>query len=554
MTWRPSHWTKRNRIWRSLRVAWLLIRTLFIIYRERRRVVRAHARGEYDVRPDVRALTRMLREFRCTAVALGGLLIKLGQFLSARADLLPPDALAELAALQDEVPPEPFSDIRGVLRKELGVPLAEVFAEIDPIPAGSASLGQVHRARLLDGRIVAVKVQRPGIAQIVRTDLSTLRFVLGLVRRLFPSADTMLDVRGVFREFSRMISEELDYQREGHNVERFAHLMAEEEDVIAPGVVWERTTHRVLTLEWVTGIKITNVAALDAAGVNRNALARRLVYLYLKQVLEAGFFHADPHPGNIFVKPGVAGPKFVFVDFGMMGAITPRMKMGLRSAFAGVMQQDARQIVRGLEVLGFLGEDANHDALEQAIGAMLTRFSTLPFGELREVDSGEVLGEIAPVLYDQPIRLPAQFAFLGRAAGMLLGLTTLLSPGFNAMEVVSPFASQFIKRGGVNGVLQLLGYDSAQDLTRQFARESVSLVRSLAALPRQLEHVLDHAEKGELRIIIESPSWTPGLRTRDGHKVPTNVWNRPVPAWVPLGVGVAFVIAFSMRRRNGRVE
>src|SRR5262249_4699381 len=310
-------------------------------YRERSRVVRARARGEYNPRPDVQALSEALSEFRKTAVALGGLLIKLGQFLSARADLLPPEALAELATLQDEVPAEPFEDIRAMLEGELCAPLGDLFASVDPVPVGSASFGQVHRARLRDGRVVAIKVQRPGIADIVRTDLRTLYFVFGLVRRFFPSADALLDLRALYREFSRMVYEELDYKHEGRNAERFAKSVADEPDIVVPAILWEHSTRRVLTLEWVRGIKITQIQELDAAGVSRDALVHRLIQLYVKQVLEVGFFHADPHPGNIFVQPRAGGYRLAFVDFGMMGTVTPHMKAGLRMCFMGIIQQDA---------------------------------------------------------------------------------------------------------------------------------------------------------------------------------------------------------------------
>src|SRR5262249_28731036 len=200
--WQLKRWGRRNRCWRSYRVALLLLRTLYIINRERSRVVHARERGDYDVRPNLEALLTVLRDFRQTAIALGGLLIKLGQFLGARADLLPQEALAELAALQDEVPAERFADITCVLEREWGVPISEVCAEIDVEPAGSASLGQVHRARLHGGRAVAVKVQRPGIGGIVRTDLRTLRFVLRLVAWLSPAANRVVDLDALYREFS----------------------------------------------------------------------------------------------------------------------------------------------------------------------------------------------------------------------------------------------------------------------------------------------------------------------------------------------------------------
>ncbi|HEX8032499.1 MAG TPA: AarF/UbiB family protein [Ktedonobacterales bacterium] len=558
--------SRRNRFWRSYRVASLLLRTLWIVNHERSRVVRARARGDYDVRPDLEALLRILREFRQTAVDLGGLLIKLGQFLGARADVLPVEALAELAALQDEVPPERFQDIAAVIQSELGAPLSELFVAVESKPAGSASLGQVHRAQLKDGRIIALKVQRPGIHRIVQTDLRTLRFVLGIVRRVAPSADRLLDLRMLYREFSRTVFEELDYQREGHNAEHFAQIFASDPSIIAPKVIWEYTTRHVLALEWMDGIKITHVDELDAACVDRDALAIHLANAYFKQVFESGFFHADPHPGNILVQPhalaaadgqSVApgdtrhnGVRLVFVDFGMVGVITPRMRGGLRDCFGGVVRQDAALVVQGLDELGFLGEAADRDAIEQIIGMMLTRFSALPFGQIRDVNQQEVMGDVGSVLYDQPLRLPAQFAFFGRMVGMLVGLTALLSPKFNFAQVAAPYAQQFLQRDGINGLLSVLGVGSVGELGRTTLREGVSLAQTMVALPRRLDRLLARAERGELRLVVESATFNRRTRLRNTQRTATNAFNRPVPAWVPLGIAGAFVVTLFLRRRT----
>jgi predicted unusual protein kinase regulating ubiquinone biosynthesis (AarF/ABC1/UbiB family) len=550
MAWQTTRWTRRSQLVRSVRVARLLISTLWTIYRERNRVVRAQAYGGYDVQPNVDALRQMLREFRETAVAHGGLLIKLGQFLSARADLLPQEALAELATLQDEVPAEPFDVIRAAIERELGAPADTIFDSIDPAPAGSASFGQVHRARLRDGRIVAVKVQRPGIEETVRTDLRTLRFVFNLLRRLSPAADYLLDLRGLYREFSRVVYEELDYEREGHNAEHFAEIVRDEKDVAVPGVLWQQTTHRILTLEWVRGYKITQMEALAATGVDREALVHRIASLYFKQILEVGFFHADPHPGNIFVQPGADGVRLAFVDFGMMGTITPRMKAGLRTCFSGVVQQDAATVVRGLDELGFLGEHAQRDVIERTVSLLLARYGSLPFSQIRNLDPAEVLAEIGSALYDQPVRLPSQFAFLGRAASMLAGLCAIISPEFNLVAAAAPFARQFMRRGAVTGALSLLGVESVDELGRVLLREGLTIARSLSALPTKLEHVLEHAERGELRLVIESPNFAPALRTHAGRRVAVRLLNRPVPIWVPLSMLGAFLTAVMMRRRT----
>jgi predicted unusual protein kinase regulating ubiquinone biosynthesis (AarF/ABC1/UbiB family) len=552
MAWQPSRWTRRSSFARSVRVARLLISTLWTIYRERSRVVRARARarGAYEAQPNIETLRRMLCEFRRTALAHGGLLIKLGQFLSARADLLPPEALAELGTLQDEVPAEPFAEIRAVIEGELGAPIEEVFDSIDPTPAGSASFGQVHRARLRDGRIVAVKVQRPRIEEVVGTDLRTLNFVFGLLRRLSPAADYLLDIRGLYREFSRMVYEELDYEREGHNAERFAEMMRDEQDIVVPAVLWKQTTRRVLTLEWVRGIKVSQIEALDEAGVDRDTLVRRIASLYFKQILEVGFFHADPHPGNIFVQASQEGMRLAFVDFGMVGVITPRMKAGLRTCFGGVVRQDAATIVGGLDELGFLGEQAQREVIEHAVAHMLARYSALPFSQIRNLDPSEVLTEIGAALYDQPVRLPSQLAFLGRAASMLAGLCAMISPEFNLVAVATPFAQQFIRRNAVTGVLALFGVTSVEELGRELLREGISMARSMSALPQKLERVLEHAERGELRLIIESARFGPSLKTRAGRRGAINLLNRPVPVWVPLGMVGAFVTAVMMRRRG----
>ncbi|MFI5274270.1 MAG: ABC1 kinase family protein [Ktedonobacterales bacterium] len=554
-TRRLVRWSRRNRFWRACREASLLLRTIYIINRERSRVVRARARGEYDARPDIEALLRILREFRRTAVDLGGLLIKLGQFLGARADLLPPEALTELASLCDEVPPEPFDEIQAEIERELRAPLDTVFATFERQPAGSASLGQVHHARLLDGREVAVKVRRPGIDHIIRTDLNTLRLVLELVRRVAPSADRLMDLRALYREFSRVVYEELDYQTEGHNAERFARVFAENPLVGVPGVIWEHSTRQVLVLEWMNGIKIANTAALDAAGVDRNALARQIARLYFTQVFEAGFFHADPHHGNIFVQPTAEGPRLIFVDFGMMGVITPAMKSGLRDCFTGAVQQDAGLIVHGLDKLGFLTELADREALEHLIGVLLARFATLPLSRLREVDPREVLGDLGSMLYDQPLRLPSRFAFLGRAAGMLMGLSVALSDDFNFVEAAAPFAREFLGHKGLSGILGLLGADSVEGLGREALREGLAVVRTLAAMPGRVDRLLARAERGELRVVVESRDANGSGATaaaRGARHFPSNPLRRQVPAWVPLGLVAAIAITQMMRRRGPR--
>jgi predicted unusual protein kinase regulating ubiquinone biosynthesis (AarF/ABC1/UbiB family) len=555
-----SEWRRRNGLWRGYRVASLLFRTLLIMNRERMRVVRARERGDFEAHPDIEALKRVLRDFRVTAIEMGGLLIKLGQFFGARADLLPAEALAELSALQDEVSPEPFSQIAQVVEHEYHASLREIFKSVDPIPAGSASLGQVHRAALHDGRIIALKVQRPDIERIVRVDLQALKLTLTLVRWLAPDADRIVDLRALYREFSRTVYEELDYLREGRNAEHFAQLFAKDDRVIVPQVYWEHTTRRALALEWVDGIKITNFAELDEAGLDRSELAYMLADSYFTQALDAGFFHADPHPGNIMAQPILEEPgraRLVFVDFGMMGTITPRARRGLRACFAAMTQNDAALMLEGLDQLGFIAEDADRDALEQVIGALLGRFTGVPLSKLGQAGPDHALDDAAETLYDQPFRLPAQYAFFGRAVAMLSGLTAALTPNFNFLEVAAPHARRLLAEfGGDGGLLSLLGAKSLEEFLQTTLRDSLSLARSLTRLPRQLDRLLDKTEHGELRIIIEPTIERERRRRRERRDrrrerpSPLETLNRPVPLWAPLGImGIAGALALLALRR-----
>src|SRR5579883_1943528 len=308
---------------RFLRVSRLLLWTIWVIYRERRRVVRARERGNYEVQPNVDVLIEVLVAFRKTAIKLGVLMIKLGQFLSSRADLLPERALVVLSSLQDEVPPEPFSHIVDVIESELGRPVEKVFSVLEQKATAAASLGQVHKAVLAStGETVAVKVQRPNIERLVGMDLSTLKFVIWVINR-FVDTGEFIDLMGFYREFRRTVYEEIDFVSEAANAKRFKEMFKDDPTIYIPRVYEDYVSRRMLVLEWIDGIKINDYAALDAAGIDRLEVAKRTVNTYFYQFFEAGFFHADPHPGNIFVKQGPpgTGPIIEFVDFGMVGSL-----------------------------------------------------------------------------------------------------------------------------------------------------------------------------------------------------------------------------------------
>ncbi len=487
---------------RFVRVTRLLLWTIWVIYRERRRVLRARERGDTEVQPNVELLIDVLIAFRKTAVQLGVLMIKLGQFLSSRADLLPQRALDVLSSLQDEVPAAPFSHVVSVIESELHQPVDRLFSSLEPVAAAAASLGQVHRAVLAStGEDVAIKVQRPNIEQLVNMDLSTIRFVIWIISR-FVNTNEFIDLRAFYREFRRTIFEEIDYVQEASNARRFAEIFADKPGIVIPKVIDGYTSRRVLVLEWIDGIKVNDYAQLEAAGISRFAVAKRTVEAYFYQFFEIGFFHADPHPGNIFVKPGLSGtdPTVAFVDFGMVGALSRATKQGLRDLFLGFVVNNAHAMVTALNRLGFIGEGANLTAIERGVGLMMEQYHGMSLGEVRDLSVHQVAHEIEDLFYRQPFRIPAQFAFSGRAIGTLSGLATGLAPEFNLVAVAIPYAQKFLG----------LSRDGASQSAQQLLSQMLDAGRTMLTLPATLERVLAKVEAGqiEVRLAEDAPNGT----------------------------------------------
>jgi predicted unusual protein kinase regulating ubiquinone biosynthesis (AarF/ABC1/UbiB family) len=485
---RITWWRKWWRAWRVMR---LLLWTLWVIYRERKRVIRARERGNYEVQPNIEVLIKVLVAFRQTAIDLGVLMIKLGQFLSARADLLPDRALATLASLQDEVPPEPFSHVVSVIESELGKPLDQTFSMLERKCTAAASLGQVHKATLLDGTTVAVKVQRPNIDQLVSMDLSTLKFVIWVINRFIDTSE-FIDLKAVYREFKRTVYEEIDYLTEAQNAKRFREMFQADETIHIPYIYEEYSSRRLLVLEWIEGIKINDYAALEAAGISRLEVANRTVRAYFYQFFEAGFFHADPHPGNIFVKAGSqeSGPVIEFVDFGMVGQLSKPMKKSMKDLFLSFVMRDPHALVEALSRLGFVGQDANKAAIEQGMNLMMEQYFGMTLGEARDLDMPEVAEDVSRLLYGQPFQIPAQFAFTGRAISTLIGVATGLAPEFNFVEVATPYARKFLglDAGGINQML------------RSLPTQMLEMGRLMLRLPGAVEHLINHLESGQIEV------------------------------------------------------
>ncbi len=444
---------------------------------------------------------RIARRFRGMAVELGGVLIKLGQFLSVRVDVLPRVVTAELSGLQDEVPAETLADIQAVIAAEYGRPSDEVFDWLAPEPEAAASLAQVHRARLLSGDEVVVKVQRPGIGTLVETDLRAIRTATRWLQHYRPIR-RRVDLDRLYGEFSRTTRNELDFVAEADNVARFAANLADDPGVRIPRVYDQISTRRVLIMENVASIKIGDLAAIEAAGVDRRAVARRLFDTYLKQIFVHNFVHADPHPGNLFVQPLAAAPgqptpfQLVFVDFGMVATIPARVRSQLRDFLIGFATRNARRIVRAYQEAGVLLPGADLARLEQMEADLLERYSGLTLRQVEQRAMSEwhrLAYEYRDILYQMPFQLPTDLLFVGRALAILFGLATTLDPDFDPWTAVAPFAEQMaaeeVKRGWRDWLAELEG-----------------LARLIFSLPVQADHVLTQAAQGKLMV---QTAWSP---------------------------------------------
>jgi predicted unusual protein kinase regulating ubiquinone biosynthesis (AarF/ABC1/UbiB family) len=450
-------------------------------------------------RTRTRRARRIAQRFRVLAVDLGGLMIKVGQFLSSRLDVLPPEVTSELEQLQDEVPAVDVRLIRSLAEQELGVPLETAFASFDEVPVAAASLGQVHRARLAppDAALagfdeVVVKVQRPGIQSIVAVDLAALRRVGGWLSRV-RFVSTRVDMPALVEEFAVTSLEEIDYLHEARNAETFTDNIADGARVTAPAIVWERTTRRVLTLADVTAIKVNDVDALRAAGIDPAEVATEFAAVMFGQLFGDGFFHADPHPGNIFVtphSPDAAGRtwRFTFVDFGMMGRVPDGVRRGLRTLLIAVAARDGRGLVAAIQDVGVLLPTADTVELERALTKLFERFGGMGFAELQTVDPREFrrfADEFGHVIRSLPFQFPEDFLLVIRAMSLTSGLCSSLDPAFNIWDAVEPYAQRLIAEEG-RGVVRDLGV------------RAVDLARTVARLPGRLDTLLDEADQQRL--------------------------------------------------------
>lgn len=461
-------------------------------------------------RPAIQRWAEVARRYRALATDMGGVLIKLGQFLSVRVDLLPPEVTRELSGLQDEVPPERFETLVRQIEEDFGRPIGEVFSWIAPEPVGAASLAQVHPARLLSGEPVVVKVLRPGIGVLVETDLAAAALAFRLLK-VWGRVRRRVDLDRLSGEIATTTRHELDLASEGRNAERFAADFAADPRVAIPRVIWETSARRTLTLENVGYLKIADLRAIEAAGISLPDVARVLYRIYMQQIFVHSFVHADPHPGNLFVKalplpgeapfgpgdpvppppPGVERPfQVVFVDFGMVAEIPERLRGALREVAIALGTRDAARLVQAYLSAGVLLPGADLRRLEEIHEALFQRFWGVRIGSLRDValaETGYFVREYRDLIYEMPFQAQVELLFAWRAIGLLSGLATYLDAEFDPWSEAVPFAER-------------LAAEELRRGWRDMLQELLLQGRSLLGLPRRAETLLARAERGTLAI------------------------------------------------------
>ncbi len=463
-------------------------------------------RGAYSEEKLAARRKRQAVWIRESLLNLGPTFIKVGQLFSTRADLFPTEYVAELSKLQDEVPAFTYEQAAAIIEADLGKPLAKLFRSFDPIPLAAASLGQVHKAQLHSGEEVAVKVQRPGLKKLFSIDLAILKRIAQYFQN-HPRWGKGRDWSGIYEECCRILWLETDYLNEGRNADTFRRNFRSQDWVQVPRIYWRYTSPRVLALEYLPGIKISHYEALEAAGLDRKILAQLGAKAYLQQLLNDGFFHADPHPGNIAVSTDGG---LIFYDFGMMGTITGNVRERLMDTLFGIAQKDGDRVVDSLVELGALTATDDMGPVRRSVQFMLDNFMDKPFEEQSVAQISDDLYEIA---YDQPFRFPATFTFVMRAFSTLEGVGKGLDPEFNFMEVAQPFAMQLMTN--ING-------NSGNSLFDELGRQAAQVGSTALSLPRRIEDTIEKLERGDIRIRVRSMESDRALRRLSSMQMATN--------------------------------
>ena len=422
---------------------------------------------------------------RMVVEELGPTFIKLGQILSTRGDVVPPDLILELEKLQDTVPPTDFELIRTEVESELGRPLDQVFPTFDPVPVASASLGQVHFATLPDGTEVAVKVFRPGVDKLIEIDLDILLELAALAEKR-TDWGAHYGVLALAQEFADTLRTEQNYEQEGHNMDHYRQMFAGVGHVHVPHVHWETTTRRVLTMDRVRGIKITDGTRLEAAGLDRELIARRLIDILLRAVLNEGFFHADPHAGNFMV---LSHETIALMDFGIMGQLDPVQRLGLVNLFVGLFRQDTDRVVQAMSDLGIATRTSDQRRLARDLDRLKLRYYGL---ELQKIRARSFVEDLMGLTFSNRLKMPSDLVLVFKTIAMLEGIGLQLDPELNVFEEVEPYVRD-----------ALLELQSPVTRMREMMEQMSEATQAMMMLPRQLQHLLEQVEAGDSNLSMK---------------------------------------------------
>ncbi len=416
---------------------------------------------------------------------LGPTFIKLGQILSTRPDLIPAEYVEEFSKLQDRIPPCPTESIIRVVEEELGKPIGEIFSEFEKKPIASASIGQVHRAKLKDGRSVVVKVQKPGAERQIKQDLEILE---ELARRLAQHWEVARhwDIEGLYEEFAYILRNELDYEREGRNADTFRRNFLKDETVYIPEVFWEYTTEKVLVMEELQGVKLTDVEGIRSMGYDPRDIASRGAMMYMNMFFRDGFFHGDPHPGNFFV---LTNGRVGIVDFGMVGTLDDIMRVNLLQLLYGISKSDMSLVMDALHDLGVRGDIKKERLLKRELEVLFSYYFLRP---VKEIKLSKIVNEIFRLTYRYRISLPSDLFLLLKTVGMAEGLLMRLDPDFRMMNAVSPYLSRSRRI--------LL---SPKFMARQAERNLTVISKMLMESPEKLKRLASMLESGRLEFSVK---------------------------------------------------
>jgi ubiquinone biosynthesis protein len=436
-------------------------------------------------------------KLRNTLQELGPTFIKLGQIASTRRDLIPDAITKELELLQDQVTAFSYEQVKSCMEEELGDLPENLFQEFNESPLATASIGQVHAAVLKTGAHVAVKIQRPDILPIVKTDLEILDDLARVMEENFSWAKTN-QIRKMINEFSRSLRAELDYLSEGRNSERIAKQFIDQPEIYIPGVYWNLTTKKILTMDFVQGIKINNLKKLEEKKYDRQLIARRITDSMLQQVLIEGFFHGDPHPGNIYVLPG---ERIAYLDFGLVGRLSQETKLYFASLVIQLQKGDTKGMVKTISAMGVLSEETDLTSLYNAIDDLQMKYYNTPFAQIK---LGETVNDLFAIIFQHHIQIPSDMTIVGKTLLTIEGIVVDLDPEISIMQAIKPFGEKLIRqRYGPKQVMK----NSWVDLLEN--------ARLMSDVPKKLSELTATVQKGKLHVEIGVPELRNFLKRLD---------------------------------------